>query len=640
MASSQQIEEFNSDFSLCRIDDQQETARDDIRSRLKLLNIHFNWSLHQTRPDGPKSEILVSELKRKLKEMLDSSNSEFTFQSFCCQLTMAQELIKYDTASALEKVLECEPWVMSLKSDTCQENEFFSIREAVEYIYIGCKAFVLFTSGYIVEAEKVLSKIPDLENMEEIQKSGIYAVKACAFMQYGLPGFEKALEYISIARSKHPKMAEWHFLTGKLMTRIRHIKRYYTVVESIDAEEKFYRTAYELDRNEPSYALYVAQITREKACRLFHECRYDREAQKNSLVYINRMHEESLSLYTELIETYQNDSFILGRCAFGIVKLPWPYKRLDLAVNAIEQALKISPENPLINHYAGLIYHRNLKDDAKGLKYFARAANKGNYAALMDFLRLKLLLDPKNYDPLPELNKALEYTDFIPLTLSEIGSWYFFKKLNIFSAWDHLQKITDDHYIRNYRSVIQNMKYNCNMYEVIFDEVKLMIAECKYKDKQEREKLMSIHEQLQILCPQSHSTSYVGLKSMIMNNKDSNSLHFSQRGSGNGRMRPDTQACGKGESAGNWRSSTGNINRLVCNSLSIHREGKTYQWRKNDPKYHEISLRNNQGSLNCSRDSIHIHKYQRTNVFACKTSDPHSWRTTSTRNVSPSEDQQ
>ncbi|XP_039277644.1 uncharacterized protein LOC111046564 [Nilaparvata lugens] len=510
MASSHEIAEITGDLYFCSIDDQE---KNDITSRLKHLDIHFNWSLHQTRPDGAKSEMIVSELNRKLKEMMDISNSELTFQSFCCQLTIAQELIKYDTASALRRVLECEPWVMSLKSDKFQENEFISIREAVEYIYLGCKAYALFKCGSISEAKEVLLNIPDMERMEEKQISGVYAVKACAFMEYGLQGFFKALEYISIARSKHPKMAEWHFLTGKLISRIRHIK--YQGMPISDEEEGFFRTAYELYKNEPSYALYMAQTNREKAYGLFTECRYDREAYKNSLAYINRMNEEALSLYKMLVESNQNDSYILGRCAFGMVKLPAPYKRLDLAVDAIEKALTISPDNPLVNHYAGLIYHIHLRDYSKGLRYLERAANKNNYPALMDWMRLKYQLDPKNYDPLPELTKALEYTDFTSSTLTEIASWYFFKKLDFFSAWDHLVKVTEDHRIRNHMSRFLNMKTKCDLFEVIFDEVKLRLTECKYKDEHEKEKLMQLKGRLQILCPQSHPTDYSDLNQLL-----------------------------------------------------------------------------------------------------------------------------
>ncbi|RZF48369.1 hypothetical protein LSTR_LSTR007536 [Laodelphax striatellus] len=593
MESSRHIEEITQGLSFCNIENDEETI---ISIRLKLLDIHFNWSLHQTRLDGATSEKIVSEFNRKLKEMLELDDSKFTFKSFCCQLTMAQELIKYDTAGALTKVLECEPWVLSLGTGTCSERAFVSIREAIEYIYYGCKAFALFKCGSTAEAKQVLLQIPDLEYMEEKQKSGIYGVKACAFMEYGLEGFLKGLEYISIARTKYPTMAEWHFLTGKLMSRIRHVKYPFATTIS-DEEENFYRTAYNLDKHEPSYALYVAQITREKAYGLYQECRYNREAYKNSLEFLNKMNEEASSLYMMLIQSNQNDSYVLGRCAFGMAKLPGQHKRLDLAAEAIDQALKVSPENPLVNHYAGLIYHRFLKDNVKGWQYLERAANKNNYPALLDWLRLKYMVDPENYDPIPELTKALEFNETVPFTLTEIGSWYFFSKDDVVRAWDHLKKVTDDHRLLNHKSHFLIMKSKCNLLEVIFDEVKLKLAECKYKDTQEKEELMSIRSQLQTLCPQSHPTDYNNLKSIIL--MDSNCLMSEQ---GYDRMKAGTRNT-QASSKESWHSRSRNIKSLAQSGSSFSMGGKAADsWRNTNPKQHQIYPGDRAESSNYSRD--------------------------------------
>ncbi|RZF39451.1 hypothetical protein LSTR_LSTR000972 [Laodelphax striatellus] len=545
-----QVEELASGMQSCRIDDNEKNM---IETRLKLLDIPFNWNPLQSRPGGDNPQSVARDFKRKLKEMLEN-DPEIKFKSFCCLLTLAQELIKYDTNSALEKILECEPWIVSLKNGTCTENEFISINEAMEYIYFGSKAFALFKCGSVAEAKELLQKIPDVTIMEDKQRSGIYGVKAWVFMEYGVPGFLKALECISIARTKHSTMAEWHFLTGKIMSRIRHVKFPFMVVS--DEEENFYRTAYKLSQDNASYALYVAQITREKAFGLFQESRYERD-NAESQERVNKMNAESLSLYMKMIGSGKTDANTLGRSAFGMVKLPEPYRRIDLAVQAIEKALELSPDNPLVNHYAGLIYYRHVKDNFNGLKYLERAAKLKNFPAMLDWIKLKYIVDPRYYDPIPELTNALQYEDYASTTLTDMSSWYFFIKDDVFRAWDHLKKVTDDHFAKNHKSPYLRMKHPCNLFEVIFDEVKLLIAKDKYSNQEEKEKLISISKELQAICPQSHPTDYSNFKAVILNESDrltkNDQTRLYGRGGGGGDARAGSALYRARESSSNAR---------------------------------------------------------------------------------------
>ncbi|XP_039275605.1 uncharacterized protein LOC120349463 [Nilaparvata lugens] len=147
------------------------------------------------------------------------------------------------------------------------------------------------------------------------------------------------------------------------MGRIRRFK--FPFLSIPEDEEKFCRRAYELRSDNPTYMMYIAQITREKASKLFNDYRNENPRKMSHSdprkMRVDSLNGEASNLYQKLIRLNQNDSHILCRSAFGMVKLPEPYRCLDVAVEAIAKALEISPNNPMANHYAGLIYIRHLK---------------------------------------------------------------------------------------------------------------------------------------------------------------------------------------------------------------------------------------------------------------------------------------
>ncbi|XP_039275586.1 uncharacterized protein LOC120348801 isoform X3 [Nilaparvata lugens] len=201
-----------------------------------------------------------------------------------------------------------------------------------------------------------------------------------------------------------------------------------------------------------------------------------------------------------------------------MVKLPEPYRCLDVAVEAIAKALEISPNNPMANHYAGLIYIRHLKDNEEGLKYLKAAASLNVYGAHADLMRLKYSMDRANYDPIPDLNDLLKrYKDNVGTTNTQIASWYFFNKHDMDKAWQYLKKVTIDAAPRAHKSLFLRMNNPCDLFEVMFDEVKLRLAQRKYENEKEREALMAMGVQLRELCPDADRYHYQHLKIEILN---------------------------------------------------------------------------------------------------------------------------
>ncbi|RZF34368.1 hypothetical protein LSTR_LSTR008907 [Laodelphax striatellus] len=286
-------------------------------------------------------------------------------------------------------------------------------------------------------------------------------------------------------------------------------------------EEKFCRTAYELCSYNPTYMMYIAQITREKATSLFNDYRNGWSKMSPTdprKMRVQSLNEEASNLYQELIRLNENDIHILCRCAFGMVKLPEPYRCLGLAVGALAKALKISPNNPIANHYSGLIYVRYLKDNEEGMKYLKIAASLNVYGAHADLMRLEYSIDRKNYDPIPELTELLnKYKDNVGETNAQIASWYFFNKLDLNKAWQYLKEVTIDPAPRAHKSLFLRMNNPCDLFEVMFDEVKLTLAQQKYENEKEREALMAMGVELRQLCPDAHPSHYEHLKAAILN---------------------------------------------------------------------------------------------------------------------------
>ncbi|XP_039287069.1 uncharacterized protein LOC111048393 isoform X3 [Nilaparvata lugens] len=88
------------------------------------------------------------------------------------------------------------------------------------------------------------------------------------------------------------------------------------------------------------------------------------------------------------------------------------------------------------------------EDTTRGLGFLKQAVKQRNVPALMDLVKLKTDIDP-HFDPIPWLTKALEkYEDYKPIILTEMASWYIFKKDNVFCTWHHLKKVTDDYFAK------------------------------------------------------------------------------------------------------------------------------------------------------------------------------------------------
>ncbi|XP_075210739.1 uncharacterized protein LOC142318095 [Lycorma delicatula] len=106
----------------------------------------------------------------------------------------------------------------------------------------------------------------------------------------------------------------------------------------------------------------------------------------------------------------------------------------------------------MINHFAGLIYFRFTNRLKEAIQFIEKAYNRGMLTAGIDFVKLKYLENPKEYNPLPDLENIVQkflQQDSYYSAIAHIASYYFFNLNDTIKAWKYVKKIiTDkpDHY--------------------------------------------------------------------------------------------------------------------------------------------------------------------------------------------------
>ncbi|XP_075216241.1 uncharacterized protein LOC142321753 isoform X3 [Lycorma delicatula] len=339
-------------------------GKEKIKEKLRYLEIPFNWNLNQV---GPHQFNVIPRLEEKDEEIVD--NQEFKFRNICfsfiLQLLLAYEYNRKENADfsrnsktqlfALQMLNDCERLLQTLKQKGCKECLFLATYDVLLNIVLGSETYIMVELDMISDAKKNYDKIVTLSDQTAQQKAALLAIKAVSLMEYGSDKLVLASEYISHAQQLDPSVAEWHFIFGQVLARIRRVKlqQELPLEEEITAMEK----AVEMSDNE-RYKLHLAQSYREKAFRMFCTIRHAVKNNKETYNKINEINTASCNIYRELLSKNSDNVRILARCAFGITKLPVPFRDVPLAVTSIEKAHELSPNNPMVNHFLGIIYER------------------------------------------------------------------------------------------------------------------------------------------------------------------------------------------------------------------------------------------------------------------------------------------
>lgn len=132
------------------------------------------------------------------------------------------------------------------------------------------------------------------DEMNETNRAAMSAIKACANSLYNNNELDTSLSQINTALSLDNTTAFWKFLKGTILNRLRRTNE----VPSLQEREMF-EAAYEKDKSNPLFMVYLADVYREM-------CKYKpksylwfiaKSAQFNAEDRMNEKYETALNLY-------------------------------------------------------------------------------------------------------------------------------------------------------------------------------------------------------------------------------------------------------------------------------------------------------------------------------------------------------
>ncbi|XP_067000576.2 uncharacterized protein [Anabrus simplex] len=311
--------------------------------------------------------------------------------------------------------------------------------------------------------------------MDDKDKASVWGSRAAVYMEYGYDGNTKSLDYIERAIKLDENEAEWHFLLGKALGRLRRINRSRDVPQ--EKEINALQKAFDLTGYVP-YMLFLAQVYRETASTLYRCHKDDFQMFKAKC---ENMNDRAYTLYKNALALRKDCSHVNLRCAQGILKMPREYRNMELVSSCIKTALHLGPTNPMAHHVAGHYYWEK-KDLEKARQHYRKAAESGVYGAYMDLIRLDNRTVP-NYDPVPEFSRMLErFKKEKPLLLKTyvlIGSYWYFVKNDFKEAFKYWKKPlsespTSDS-VTAHTSLFLRMHTPVDIRDIVFNEAQLQL---------------------------------------------------------------------------------------------------------------------------------------------------------------------
>nr|CAD7442891.1 unnamed protein product [Timema bartmani] len=425
------------------VDEPLKVKESELLKELQSLQCPFVWK--PLVDDGGDN---ITKIENKEEDVDGDEEETFEWRKFILNLVLSYEYFKCDDKiRALEKIRENEAIVLSFVPIGSLKKFYVSTRDALYHVVLASRAYIQFQSQEYDETQQILARIKKECDMTDPCKAALFGIHGAYLMEYGEIGNKTALQYIEKAVNIDPGQAEWNFLLGKCLGRIRRFDRYNDIPtkQELNALEN----AAMLEEN-PSYIIYLAQAYREAAFR------------------------QALRIGGE-------SGRINTRCAHGFFKLPYPYQNTALAKKCIDKALTLLPNNLMALHYAGMIAERVDRDFAKAKTYYLRAGEKGNYGAYMGLFKIKQK-ENENYDPISDLEMLLEkFKDGSRAieTLCQMGSYHLLVKNDLEKAFYYWKKVIEmdpeNSKLKEHTYKFKFTRGAMNIYTVLRDKARLAL---------------------------------------------------------------------------------------------------------------------------------------------------------------------
>ncbi|GLG98291.1 Uncharacterized protein GBIM_04873, partial [Gryllus bimaculatus] len=175
-------------------------------------------------------------------------------------------------------------------------------------------------------------------------------------------------------------------------------------------------------------------------------------------------------------ENSKDNPYVLGRCAYGFMRLPKPWKDMEVARICVEKGLAKNSSSSFLNYAAAELYNKQ-NDSDKAKYYFARAAENGCYGACLNLLTLKEK-ENKLYDAIPDLERYIELFKEKPRQehlLALLGAYHYFVKSDFNMALKYWSKVIDSDIHSIELKALDNTwpktPHPCNVSKTIVNEI-------------------------------------------------------------------------------------------------------------------------------------------------------------------------
>ncbi|KAG8320910.1 hypothetical protein J6590_058067 [Homalodisca vitripennis] len=305
------------------------------------------------------SALLVKESSNILERLLEKQDvveehyEQFKWSHFVIQLLLSYELCNSGNQSeAVKKIESCEAELTRLDRIGCNERFYLRMRRPLWHLTLASRALLFATiSNFEVDLDYLDQEMGQKYNLtlfSDEERASLYGTKTICYLEYGYNGNMEALKWARKALETDPSEAEWHFLTGKCMGRVRRCTRKFSGVprEEVEMIEK----AVSLNPN-PKYIMYVAQVYQQSASAAFIHHRGDENFYRSSLYQaINNMNKKAVELYQQALVFRPNCSYTYIRCLNGMLKLPRKYLNLAQLRKMVDKAMLRSPRRSAKQH--------------------------------------------------------------------------------------------------------------------------------------------------------------------------------------------------------------------------------------------------------------------------------------------------
>ncbi|XP_054280307.1 uncharacterized protein LOC128998274 [Macrosteles quadrilineatus] len=361
-------------------------------NRLQSTQTPFNWDLPE-----PHKEIETYINNQKAKcEVIDEDN-QFEWTRFVSRLILSYELCKiHNYIEALECIIWCQAHWNSLSD--CKEPLFRDVKEVLAHVILATKARILLSAGKDDLAEKEVNLLEncsygDVRGLRtKRNRAGLLGLKAATYMQY-TAGYSKAIEFAKGAKTLDPDQAEWWFIIGVALGKLRrrNNKRIYPEIskEEIESIEK----AFTLQKD-ASYTVYLAEVYADSS-----KIMASKKHTERSKCYV----EKAEMRYREALKLRPNCISLKARVAHGLLMV---HSKDPIVKTLLEEVVAAAPNRG--SPYADLQKYYNVieKDVQKAIFYGQKAFDMGT-ATVTFYLTLAKWNNGYEHKIIDDLKKGL-----------------------------------------------------------------------------------------------------------------------------------------------------------------------------------------------------------------------------------------